>query len=105
MPKNSLPESISWRGGGVYKPKYGPGWPSRVSMTANQRGASASPGDDELPPGSLIARLNAADILSSDAPIKISNFQCIASYNWLDSCEPIILVPGMPLLHRNPDWP
>ena len=49
---------------------------------------------DGLQPGKLIIRLNAADILPSNGPAQISNFKCIASYNWLDKSEPTVLVPG-----------
>lgn len=60
-----------------------------------ERRHSASPGGYELPLGNLVVRLDATDISPSDGPARISNFQCIASYNWLDSSKPVILVPGV----------
>ena len=55
---------------------------------------SASLGRDDLQPGNLMKELNAGFISLSSGPAQISNFQCIASYNWLDRSEPTILVPG-----------
>lgn len=72
---------------------YGRGGTFRAS---ERIGHSASLGRDELQPGNLIIGLNATDILPSSGPAQISNFQCIASYNWLDKSEPTILVPGSP---------
>ena len=70
---------------------YGRGGTFRAS---ERIGHSASLGHDKLQPGNLIIGLNAADISPSSGPAQISNFQCIASYNWLDKSEPTILVPG-----------
>ena len=70
---------------------YGRGGTFRAS---ERIGYSASLGRDELQPGNLIIGLNATDILPSSGPAQLSNFQCIASYNWLDKSEPTILVPG-----------
>ena len=56
---------------------------------------SASTSVDEIFRPHLVDAFSAADILPSRGPVQISNFQCIASYNWLDSSEPVIVVPGM----------
>ncbi len=85
---------MSTRGSAYYRSNHGRGGTSRASLTSKWRGASASPDGDELPLGDLLVGLNAADISPSDGAPQISNFQCIASYNWLDSSEPTILVPG-----------
>ena len=86
---------MSSRGAAKYRSNYGRGGTSRGSLTSTRQGRSASPGGNELPPGDLVVRLHAADISPSGGPARISNFQCIASYNWLDSSAPIILVPGI----------
>lgn len=61
----------------------------------------ASSSGDEVPTGDLFAVLDAADISVSARPAEMSNFQYVASYNWLDSSEPVILVPGMFCPHQN----
>lgn len=81
-------------GSAKYRSGYGRGGTSRGSLTSTRLGLSASPSGNELPLGDLVVRLHAADISPSDGPAEISNFQCVASYNWLDSSAPIILVPG-----------
>lgn len=79
----------------------GPGGTFRVGKWTDR---SASLGRDELRPGKLIITLNAADISPSAAPPQISDFQCIASYNWLDKSEPTILVPGSPAIWSLPAY-
>lgn len=68
---------------------------SRGSVTNTKGGSSTVFGVDQLPLGDLVTGLQAADIRPSDGPVHLSDFRCIASYNWLDSSEPTILVPGM----------
>ena len=57
-------------------------------------GHFASSGGDEQPSSDLVLRFNAASILPSGGPAQMSDFKCIASYNWLDSSDPVIMVPG-----------
>lgn len=57
-------------------------------------GHSPALADNEVPPGDLVVRLHAADISPSGGPAHLSNFRSVASYNWLDSSKPVILVPG-----------
>ncbi len=96
------PESMSSRGSTKYQSNYERGGTSRRSLTTTKGGRSASLGGNELPPGDLVVRFHAADISPSGGPAQISHFQCIASYNWLDSSEPIILVPGISFPFINP---
>lgn len=56
---------------------------------------SASPVDDDLRPDELDVTIHAAEILPSGGPAQMSKFRGIASYNWLDSSEPTMLVPGL----------
>lgn len=89
------PESMSGRGFASYRSNNGRGGTSRGSLISTSRDRLPSPGSNELSPGNLILGLHAADISPSDRHATISDFECIASYNWLDSSDPIILVPGM----------
>ena len=60
-----------------------------------ERRYPASLGGYELPLGNLVVKLHAAAISPSGGPARVSHFQCIASYNWLDSNKSVILVPGV----------
>ena len=85
-PETMFPRASAHRGS-----LYGPGGKFRAS---EQIGNSASLSHDELQPGKLILELNAADISPSSGLAMMSEYQCIASYNWLDRSEPTIIVPG-----------
>lgn len=85
-PETMFPR-VSAHGGSL----YGRGEKFRAS---EQIGKSASLSYDELQPGKLILRLNAADVSPSSGLALLSEYQCIASYNWLDRSEPTIVVPG-----------
>ena len=108
------PETMSNRGSAKYRSQYyggtsGPARGSGRSLTSTKRdrlaystisSTATASADDELPrpPGNLVVTLQTVDISPSGGLAQISNFQCIASYNWLDSSEPVILVPGVSVL-------
>ena len=56
---------------------------------------SPSPVDDDMRPDELDVTFHAANVLPSGGPAQMSKFRGIASYNWLDSSEPTMLVPGL----------
>lgn len=89
------PGSMASRGSPNFGYNYGRGGTSRVFLTATKGGRPASPGEDELPLGDEVVSIHAADISPSAGSARISNFRCIASYNWLDSSKPVILIPGI----------
>ena len=89
-----LRETMASRGSSSFGYNYGRGGKSQGFLTGTKGGYSASPGEDKLPPGDIVVSIHAADISPSAGPARLSNFRCIASYNWLDSSEPVILVPG-----------
>lgn len=93
---------MSSRGSAKYRFNYGRGGTSRNPITNTKRDRSPSPDVDELPLGDLVVELHPADISPSDGLTHISNYKCIASYNWLDSSEPVILVPGSPAIWSPP---
>jgi hypothetical protein len=73
----------------------------RGSLSSRGGGHSAPSSGDEVPTGDLFAVLDAANISPSVGPAEMSKFQYVASYNWLDSSEPIILVPGLSYPYQN----
>jgi hypothetical protein len=48
----------------------------------------------ELPYGAVIDRINIQSVLVEVESPKIEHAQYVASYNWLDGKDPVILVPG-----------
>lgn len=74
--------SRSWRGGSV------------STTGGKESGMEKEKRYEDLPSSNLIIEFTASDIQPTDGPTRISNFDCIASYNWLSCSEPTILVPG-----------
>ncbi|KAI9755730.1 MAG: hypothetical protein M4579_004160 [Chaenotheca gracillima] len=74
------------RGGGPIAGNRQPSW----------RAHSSSTNGVELPSRSLLVELNASEIKPTSVKAGISGYKCIASYNWLNSSKPKILVPGCP---------
>jgi len=64
--------------------------------------AFSTPIDTKTGSQGLLLELDATDIAPSGGPAQMSDFTHVASYNWLDSDEPVILVPGMCLFCQ--DW-
>ena len=92
---------MSSQGFACYGSKHGGEGNAQWSSTSIKGSRGAFSHDHELPLGDLVVTLRAVDVLPSGGHIKQSNFQCIASYNWLDSSEPVILVPGIRIPHHH----
>jgi hypothetical protein len=90
---------MSYRGRAYYRGNDGRGAVEQRFPRGNWRGSSTSSGGLEVPSGNLVAVLNAAFMMPSTGPIQMSNFRSVASYNWLNRKEPIILVPGMSIVY------
>lgn len=59
-----------------------------------KRGRS-SPPDSNLTQHDILLDLKSTDIVPTGGSAQMAGFQSIASYNWLNSSEPTILIPGM----------
>ncbi|PSN66895.1 hypothetical protein BS50DRAFT_600499 [Corynespora cassiicola Philippines] len=86
----------SWRGRGGYAPRRGRGGaPLRPVRREVQ------PDLGKHPLGKLLQTIKPSDLLSVNLPLgdpAITNCNDIASYNWLNSATPTIVVPGRPPL-------
>lgn len=83
---------------------HGRGDMYRGSYTSNWRGDSrnlASPDGEQKDGDDLFNGLKATDILPSGGNTQMTDFGCVASYNWLNSSLPTILVPGMSTFHQS----
>ncbi|KAF9464193.1 hypothetical protein BDZ94DRAFT_525066 [Collybia nuda] len=100
-----------------YSPR---GWRSRGSGFRQPRGSSSyrdrtfSPKSGTLVPDRVITEGLLATALrtiprleksSDEKEVKITNFECIGSYNWVDSPSPTIIVPGSPPRWQNRPTP
>ena len=81
--------------GSKYPCLNGVGGTDHGPFTRTNGRRSESPVDDDLRPDELDVTIHAADVLPSGGPAQMSEFRGIASYNWLDSSEPTMLVPGL----------
>jgi hypothetical protein len=48
----------------------------------------------DRPLGDLLEEIKLSELTTKSDPAKISNCKVVASYNWLDTTLPTILVPG-----------
>lgn len=80
----------SYRGRGGYAPRRGRGGWSRQG--------SIKPDLQKHPLGDLISTVRRSDLkpshLDLTPPLHIQGCEYVASYNWLDSKDPTVVVPG-----------
>lgn len=95
----------SWRGGGWSSRGRGRAGGAGFSTRGRGNGNSWRKRDPEPKPdlskhplGSLLATLSYTELIGakSNDNTKISDCEYVASYNWLNTTEPNILVPGRP---------
>ncbi|KAL6720375.1 hypothetical protein ACLMJK_002296 [Lecanora helva] len=67
------------------------------SHDASSSAVGGTPGTD-----SILCKLNPDELVPLSYDTDMSDFHCVASYNWLDSEVPTILVPGSPPVWSKP---
>ncbi|KAH9943639.1 hypothetical protein B0H21DRAFT_823623 [Amylocystis lapponica] len=82
------------------------GWRGRGRATSHVSIPAHSPADKDIKDGLLAVPLETLSIpADTDNTVEITDLQYLGSYNWIDSAQPTIIVPGSPPVWRDKPLP